>query len=483
VLLPPTDASLLADLLDPAGADISAGITLHPKQQLASKMAARVDELLYGGAAGGGKTEWLLEYLADYCQRHAGVRCLILRRVFPSLNSSIVPRAQARLVKIARYNGSDNTFSFPNGSVLELGSMQYEQDKLKYGGVEYAVIAFEELTEFLEAQYTFMLTRLRTTIPGVKPHMIATTNPGNVGHRWVKKRFIRPEADKLRVGDPYPQPGRPFIMEANPDDPMPTWRVFIPAKLDDNPTILAADPGYVGRLNQISDPGLRKALREGDWDAIDQIQGALWNLGALGRFRVPAWWVDKRVGINRRQIALDPSDGDLGGDAFGVSDCALGMDGKGYVLGSWSWRGDPTQMAARAIALYYEVGASALVVERNHGGKWVPAVLRQLDPTVNIKMVWASQGKRTRAEPVAALFSPIDERPEDDDQQKLRAVRAHLAGFFPGLEAELTETDFSAGADSPNELDAMVWNLTDLCLGAGVARQTHRADNRLAGTR
>lgn len=468
--------SLLADLIDPSGADISAGVTLHPKQQLATKMAGRVDELLYGGAAGGGKTEWLLEYLADYCQRHAGVRTLILRRIFPSLNASIVPRAQARLIDLAAWNGADRTFTFKNGSVLQLGSMQYEHDKLQYGGVEFAVIAFEELTEFLESQYTYLLTRLRTTIPGVKPHMIATTNPGNVGHRWVKKRFIRPEQVKLRIGDPYPKPGRPFIMEATPEDPQPTWRVFIPAVLEDNPTILAADPGYVGRLNQISDPGLRKALRTGDWDAIDQIQGALWSLTDLANYRVERWWPVKRTGLLRRQIAIDPSDGEEGGDAFGVSDAAIGVDGIGYVLGSWSWKMPPIIMAKRAIALYYEVGAAAIVIEKNHGGVWIPAVFRQLDPTVNIKTVWASQGKRTRAEPVAALFGPIEE-------DTSIPVRARLAGYFPGLEGELTETDFSAGADSPNELDAMVWNLTDLCLGTSRARRYDTPNQRLANSR
>lgn len=447
----------------------------QPKQQVAFDLAARVDELLYGGAAGGGKSEWLCEYLIAQCELHAGNRVIVFRRIFPSLTRTVLPRLKVKLFGRAKHNSQEHTFSFPNGSVLEYGTMQYADDWISYQGTEYGCIAFEEITEFLEEQVDMMITRLRSTVPGVRPHMIATTNPGGVGHAWVKRRFVKPRKDDIEEGEDPPAPFEVWRPAATEDLPRPPLRTFVPATLKDNPKLTEADPGYVDRLLRNKRRAFRKALAEGDWDAIDAIEGALWTHEDLEGGRVRPENPVHHIGLIRRVIAVDPSEGDQEGDGFGVSDCGRGMDGVGYVLGSWEWRASPRVMAARAVRLYHEVGADALVIEKNHGGKWMVEVFRQIDQYANVEVVWASDNKRTRAEPVAALF-------EHDSSAQL-PYRARIAGFHEELEDELTSTVFEPGGVSPNRLDAMVWAMTALMLGDRYAKAQSAKDRRLVGRR
>lgn len=446
----------------------------QPKQQLATELAAQADDLLYGGAAGGGKTEWLIEYVAAQMEAHPGNRGVIFRRVFPSLARTIVPRAKQKLWARARWNGQEHTFTFPNGSVLELASLQYADSVLDHQGAEYGVIAFEEITEFMQEQVEYLIGRLRAPTDGIRPHLVATTNPGGRGHKWVKRWWVRPKTDDLPLDEsnqpigasPY-VPWRPAATE---DNPKPRVRVFVPATLADNPKLLERDPEYVHRLRANSNRALRKAYEEGDWDAIDAVEGALWTGEDLdlGRVRTPGPSL-------RRVVAVDPSDGDESGDGFGVSVASRGRDGVGYVEQSFEWRMSPRKMAEASVQLYHQVGADALVVEKNHGGKWMLEVFRQVDPYVNIQVVWAADGKRTRAEPVAALF--------EHDGHAMLPFRARMVGFNEELETELTDTNFASGEPSPNRLDAMVWALTELMLGQRQAKRTEYSDTRLAERR
>lgn len=446
----------------------------QPKQAEASRMAGQVDDLLYGGAAGGGKTEWLIEYMARQMELFPYNRGLILRRVYPSLERTIVPRAKMKLARRAKWNAVSKTFTFHNGSVLELGTAQYADDVIDFQGAEYGVVAFEEITEFLQSQVEFLIGRLRSTIPGVRPHLVATTNPGGTGHRWVKRWWIKPDKDDLEPGEDPPRPGERWRPRRTPEVPKPRSRAFVSARLEDNPALMEADPDYVHRLNANSNAATRKALREGDWDAIDAVEGALWTTTDLDGGRVRPTKLAE-VGTTRRVLALDPSDGEDDGDEFGVAFVAKGYDGVAYVAGSWAWSATPRKMAERAVALYYELGCDALVIERNHGGKWMLEVFRQVDPTVNVREVWASDGKRTRAEPVAALF--------ENDPHALLPYRARIAGWFPELEEELTTTEFVAGAVSPNRLDAVVWGVTDVAIGLPESRRNSRRDDRYRSRR
>lgn len=454
----------------------------YPKQALASELAQQADELLFGGAAGPGKTEWLMRYGIEQMERYPGNRGAIFRRVFPSLQRSVIPRLQAILAGgRAKWNENKHTFTFPNGSVLEVASLQYSTTVHDFQGAEYGWFGFEELTEFLESQWEYMLTRLRAPVDGIRPHACATTNPGGVGHRWVKRRFVKPEIEDLEEGHARPAPceiWRPrFNPEVHSEHAPPLRRVYVPAVYTDNPALLVRDPGYLSRLRAQSKRGMRRALESGDWDAIDAVEGALWTPEDLDLGRVSPDMYRKTVDVLRRVVAVDPSDGNEGGDAFGVAVCARGANGVGYVEETHEWTNlSPRKLAEMTIRLRDRTRADAIIVEKNHGGKWLTSVFHMVDPYANIETVWASDNKRTRAEPISALF---EYNPDTNP-----AVRARLVGVQKALEDELTQTSFTSGEPSPNLLDAVVWGLSALMLGTVTKRSGGSIDDqRLVGRR
>lgn len=472
--------SAAVSLIDPQLSSWAA----FPKQAIAEDLTYDTDELLFGGAAGPGKTEWGIEHCIRQCERHPNNRVVIFRRVFPSLQRTIIPRARMKLAGRATYRDDKHEFTFPNGSVLELAALQYGASVADYQGAEYGCVFFEEVTEFLLSQWEYMLTRLRAPAAGIRAHAFATTNPGGVGHAWVKRRWVKPRPEDY-TGDEPPQAYEVWRPVATEDNPEPQTRAFVPATHADNPMLLERDPGYLSRLRGMSNRGLRKAYESGDWDAIDAVAGALWSAIDLDGGRV-GWQRRRKAGTLRRVVAIDPSDGiteheapggaKRRGDAFGVSVCAKGLDAVGYVEDAQQWRAPVRKMAEQTIELYKDVRADAIVVEKNHGGAWLVEVLRGVDPYANIKTVWASEGKTSRAEPVAALFV--------EDLDAVLQFRARMVGEHPDLEEELTSFTGAPGQPSPNMLDAMVWGLSDLMLGLREVRHgTSIQDERSAGRR
>lgn len=472
----------LADLLDPP--DDGTTWKPFPKQKMATDLAHRADEILFGGSAGPGKTEWGMRHVIEQMEMYPGNRGVIFRRVFPSLTKSVIPRLKQILHGRAKYNANDHVFNFSNGSILEVGSLQYADTVLDYQGAEYGVIFFEEITEFLLSQWEYMLGRLRPpatmddkVAKTMRPHAIATTNPGGSGHRWVKRRWVKPDAEDLEPLTGRPAPGQVWRPRATDDNPTPTSRVYVPATHADNPALLEKDPEYLNRLRANSNRGLRMAMEHGDWDALDAVEGALWNAEWLDLGRVSPEYYQKVVQNIRKVVAVDPSDGEEGGDAYGVAVCSRGADGVGYVEASYEWNNlSPKTLATMTLRLAERVGADVIVVEKNHGGKWMPAVMQMVDPYANIDVVWASDNKRTRAEPVAVLFEfHADTNPQ---------VRGRIVGIQQELEDELTTTSFTSGEPSPNLLDAMVWGLSYLMLGVKSKRNSGAYnDQRLAGRR
>lgn len=145
--------------------------------------------------------------------------------------------------------------TFPSGAIIRTGHLKDDQAYTKYQGQEYQRILIEELTQIPEEKrYLQLIASCRTTIPEIKTQVFATTNPGGVGHGWVKSRFI----------DPSP-PNIPFI-----DKTSGRGRIYIPATVDDNPTLVQNDPAYVGFLDSLKDTDteLWKAWRLGDWDTF-----------------------------------------------------------------------------------------------------------------------------------------------------------------------------------------------------------------------
>ena len=208
-------------------------------------------EAFYGGAAGGGKTDALLRAALQYADC-PGYKALLFRKTYPELSQpgGLIDRSKEWLTGKASWNEQKHRWTFPSGAILEFAHLQHENDRFKYQGAELDFIGFDELTHFTEIEYRYLFSRLRRREGSpIPPRMRAASNPGGKGHRWVKRRFI----DKL----------------PDPDDPSDTpekcaGRIFIPAKLPDNPGIDQA--AYREALEQL-DPQELKQLLDGDWDA------------------------------------------------------------------------------------------------------------------------------------------------------------------------------------------------------------------------
>lgn len=178
---------------------------------------------------------------------------------------------------------------------------------------------------------------------------------------------------------------------------------------------------------------------------LEEAAGALWTRAILTASRRKEATAMKRI-----VVAVDPAISAKGeSNETGIVVAGRGTDDHGYVLRDLSGRYGPATWADRVIQAYRDSKADRIVAEANQGGDMVSHTLRTVDPKVPIRLVHASQGKRTRAEPVAALF-------EQD--------RAHMVGSHPALEDQLATWEPLGNLPSPDRLDAMVWALTDLCL-------------------
>lgn len=227
-------------------------------------LASRANETLYGGAAGGGKSAALIAcplrwvhrptYRGLYLRREAtylGDAVDKSRRLFPSLGGALVqsPRIEWR---------------FPSGATLWMGHCQTDADIANYDSFEFSEVLFDELTHFTERQYRGIRGRLRSTDPALPCWSRAASNPGGIGHEWVKARFgawLDPKA--LRPAGP----GEVRWYMGDREVPAGTRdalsRTFIPARLTDNPFIGDA---YRAQLQDL-DPVRRAQLLEGDWEA------------------------------------------------------------------------------------------------------------------------------------------------------------------------------------------------------------------------
>jgi hypothetical protein len=185
---------------------------------------------------------------------------------------------------IAKYRERDHTWTFPNGSVLEFGYSEKERDIIRFQGTEYDDICWDELTQFSEFQYTYMFSRTRTVInrPGgikVRPLIRAGSNPGNIGHGWVKTRFV----------DPAPYGATHYASIDIDGVEYKILRKYIPATLDDNPYLDKGD--YLIKLSQLP-PEEYRALRHGDWDVFAGQYFKLWRRDkhVITPFEIPTHW-------------------------------------------------------------------------------------------------------------------------------------------------------------------------------------------------
>lgn len=222
---------------------------------------------MYGGARGGGKTDagqgWLL-----YDHEHPKYRALVIRKNADDLRDW-VDRAQYFYIGLAEVVGNPPEVRFFKGGLIRTGHLKDDKAYTKYQGHEYHRILIEELTHIsTEEQYKKLIASCRSTIPELRPQVMGNCNPDGPGFEWVRKRW------RLR--------GIPKELIWTKDADTGLVRVFVPARVQDNPTLVKNDPNYINMLNGLPD-GLREAWRDGSWDD-PQIEGAYYTL-ALAQAR------------------------------------------------------------------------------------------------------------------------------------------------------------------------------------------------------
>lgn len=272
----------------PAKAEIN--IELHPKQAVALNTAAT--EVLYGGSAGGGKSFLMRISAITWCTAIPGLQVYLFRRISPDLiknhmegpkgfRNMLIPWTESGLVRIV-----EDEIRFWNKSKIYLCHCKEEKDMFKYQGVEIHVLMIDELTHFTDTIYRFLRGRLRMVgikLPenykGLFPRILCGSNPGNIGHLWVKKAFIDGAV--------------PLAVRQMGDEEGGMKRQFIPARLEDNPSLLVDDPLYRAKLRGLGSEALVKAMEKGDWDVIAGAFFDCWdrNKHVIRPFTIPKHWV------------------------------------------------------------------------------------------------------------------------------------------------------------------------------------------------
>lgn len=236
-------------------------VDLHPKQWLMINSLAT--KILFGGAAGGGKSYAMRWAAIIYSVEIAGLQTYIFRREREDLMSNHMKGPQGFREILAEWVNQglceiiEDEIRFWNGSRIYLRHCQLEKHKYKYQGAEIHLLMIEELTQFTREIYEYLTTRVRmvgVNIPekykGRFPRILLATNPANLGHAWVKEMFI--DKGPLTI---FKEKGVKGML-----------RQFIPSLPSDNPSLLEEDPGYIERLKAQSDPELVKAYLYGDWN-------------------------------------------------------------------------------------------------------------------------------------------------------------------------------------------------------------------------
>jgi len=266
-------------------------------------LAAPETDVLYGGAAGGGKSFAMIvdplrfAHIKDH-------RALVLRKTLGELRE-LIDQSRELYPKAfpgAKYKETEKTWVFPSGAKLFFGYLEKEGDVYQYQGQAFSWIGFDEITHLpTEFPWNYLQSRLRTTNPDIVPYMRATANPGGVGHQWVKARYV--EAADWNTS---------FIGEDG------LSRRFIPAKLEDNP-YLTRDGSYEKMLEALPEVHRRRLLM-GDWDVSE---GSAFpefdrSMHVVEPFLIPPGW-SRVKGVDYGYTspssciwaAIDPDDGTI----------------------------------------------------------------------------------------------------------------------------------------------------------------------------
>jgi len=381
--------------------DVIINYTPQPKQMLFHKSAA--NELLYGGAAGPGKSMALRFEALIWCLRVPNLQVYLFRRTFPELEKNhILPSQQQFPSGVGEYKKGDKRWEFINGSMLHFCHCQYEQDVFQYQGAEIHLLLIDELTTFTEFQYDYLRGRVRCAIPVPEeyrhkiPGISCASNPGGVGHNYVKARWVdfAPPMTKKRASS----------LEGG------MLREYIPGLLKDNQRLLEADPLYVHRLDALPEP-YRTAYKDGNWDIF---------LGQAFIFSRKYHVIDPIPVPDNASIYMTYDWGY--GAPFSIQWWWIDNDGRMIMFNEWyGWNGEPN----KGLRLEDSVVAEGIIErERQFGRK--PIVRLAGHDCWNKKPDYKGGGQGPSTAEVFAKYGLYLTKADSDRSLKIRAFRERL---------------------------------------------------------
>lgn len=370
---------------------------------------------------GFGKTrsgaEWVISRARSGKYRYIG----LIGETAGDVRDVMVEAGESSIMKISppdfmpKYEPSKRRLTWPNGAVATTYSGD-EPDQLR--GPQHDTVWADEPAKwkYAEEAWSNMMFGLRV---GPNPQVCATTTP-----RPIKliKDLVKSKTTAVTTGSTY----------ENLVNLSPAFRQIISAY-----------------------EGTRLGLQELYAKILDDVPGALWKRATIDDSRVT-----EHPELIRVVVGVDPEASDEEQSAeTGIITAGIARIGDllhGYVLDDATLRGSPHEWGTSAVAAYSKFYADRLVAEVNNGGDMVEFVIRTIGPNVAVKKLHASRGKRTRAEPVAALYEQ---------------GRIHHVGSFPALEDQMCNWVPDTGEPSPDRMDALVWALTELMLDpSGIPR-------------
>ncbi|GJL92768.1 DNA-packaging protein [Hyphococcus sp.] len=375
--------------------------------------------LLLGGR-GAGKTragaEWVRALVAGIANDNTKHKAIALVAESYADAREVMIEGPSGICAVARdtnrpvYEASRRRLVWPDGAV---GYAFSAEDPDGIRGYQFDAAWSDELCKWRYAEETWSNLQLALRL-GDKPRQIATTTPRPMA---LIKRLMNAETTKLVRASTYEN--RAHLSDA-----------FF---------------SEIAALYEGTALGRQELLGE----LIDDVAGALWTWNLIEAARISV-----APALDRIVVAVDPpATSGEGADECGIIIAGVAYCGEvmtAFVLADWSAAGlSPRQWAEKTAAAYHEFSADRIVVEVNQGGEMAKAVIAQVDADVPVRGVYATRGKRTRAEPVAALY----------EQGRVRHV-----GAFAKLEDQMTSYTGEKNAKSPDRFDALVWAITELLL-------------------